>query len=285
MPGLGGRLAPSGMESGEAIHCRRVHGTALHREWSVSPPVAADPERPSREAPIVAMAERTRKFPARLDAPPGSTSADGSGPAGAALEQRSADLEGKHEKHAVAASLGVRVRNQRKQLGLTLDEFAARSGVSRAMISKVERSEKSPTLSVLVRLAAGLNLTLSSLLGSQPDKSEVSIIRMKDRVIFRDPESGFERHALSQIDADNGVEILMHRIPAGQSSGVLPVYSIPTEKYVIVQEGELVVHLNDQDRLLGPGDTIHFEITTPYTFSNPGKMDCTYYVMLVRRPK
>ncbi|MEP9350783.1 XRE family transcriptional regulator [Xanthobacter sp. KR7-225] len=223
------------------------------------------------------MDERTRKTSSQPAGAPPPTAAD--------TRRSGARSEGKQDKDAVAANLGVRVRNQRKQLGLTLDEFAARSGVSRAMISKVERSEKSPTLSVLVRLAAGLNLTLSSLLGSQPEKSEVSIIRAKNRVIFRDPESGFERHALSQIDADNGVEILMHRIPVGQSSGVLPVYSTPTEKYVIVQEGELIVHLNDQDRLLGPGDTIHFEITAPYTFSNPGKKDCTYYVMLVRRPK
>jgi transcriptional regulator with XRE-family HTH domain len=179
------------------------------------------------------------------------------------------------EGQEVINGTALRVRNMRKQLGLTLEDLA--------VISKVERSEKSPTLSVLVRIAKGLNMTLSSLLGAEPDKSEISMIRAESRTTFRDPESGFERELLSLAQSGNGLEIVLHRIPASSSSGLLPAYAVPTEKYIILQEGKLVVHVNGHDYVMNMGDTMHFEVKTPYSFSNPGQTTCVYYVVLVRR--
>src|SRR3712207_9229504 len=59
--------------------------------------------------------------------------------------------------------LGGRVRELRRRRGLTLEDLAGLSGVSRAMISKLERGEKNPTLVVAARLAEGLGVTLSRL--------------------------------------------------------------------------------------------------------------------------
>ena len=53
----------------------------------------------------------------------------------------------------------------RREKGLTLEELAERSGVSRAMLSKIERGEKNPTLIVAAKLAEGLGVSLSRLLG------------------------------------------------------------------------------------------------------------------------
>ena len=187
------------------------------------------------------------------------------------------------EGREITSGVGQRVRNERKRQALTLEALAERSKVSRAMISKVERSEKSPTLTVLVRISKGLNVTLSSLLGAEPDHAEISITRAGERTLFRDPESGFERELLSLDDSGSGLEILLHRIPARQSTGVLPVYAVPTDKYIVVQEGQLVVHLDDQDYRLSKGDTMHFSVRSPYSFSNLSRKTCVYYVVLVRK--
>ena len=196
---------------------------------------------------------------------------------------RKREAHHRDEGQQIVAGIALRIRNFRKQQGLTLEELAERSKVSRAMISKVERSEKSPTLSVLVRIAKGLNITLSDLLGAEPDPAGVSIHRAKDRTKFKDPESGFERELLSLAESSKGLEIVLHRIPPGRSSGTLPTYAVPTEKYIIVQEGDLVVHLNRQNYEIAAGDTMHFEVKGPYSFSNPGQKTCVYYVVLVRR--
>lgn len=178
--------------------------------------------------------------------------------------------------------LGTRVKTLRRERKLTLEALSTRSGVSRAMLSKVERAEKSPTLSIVVRIARGLGINLSDLLGAKPDQSEVSIIRAADRLVFNDPQSGLQREMLSPLHTNNGIEILMHRIPPGKSSGVLPAYAVPTEKYVMVQEGELTLNIGGKSYVVGEDDTIHFAIKSSYSFENHGSVPVSYYVVLVR---
>src|SRR4051812_21714336 len=92
--------------------------------------------------------------------------------------------------------LGVRMKDLRRERGLTLEELAEYSGVSRAMISKVERGEKNPTLVVAAKVAEGLGVTLSELLGVE-ERREVVVVPRERRMIMRDPETGFERQLLS----------------------------------------------------------------------------------------
>ena len=93
---------------------------------------------------------------------------------------------------ASSGRLGGRVKRLRRRRGLTLEELAGLSGVSRAMISKLERGEKNPTLVVAAKLAAGLGVTLSHLAGME-ERREVFVVPRERRMVMRDPETGFER--------------------------------------------------------------------------------------------
>ena len=184
---------------------------------------------------------------------------------------------------AIIVEVGSRVKRLRTQAGLTLEEFAAQSGVSRAMLSKVERGEKSPTLAIIVRIAKGLNVSMSTLMGAEPDAAQVSVIRRASRLAFKDPESGFERHNLSPTHLDNDLEFLLHRIPPGESSGELPPYKVPTEKYLVVHEGQLTVQTGEANYVLEAGDSFYFDVRDPYRFVNAGKTPCSYYLVIRRR--
>src|ERR671916_3420734 len=94
-----------------------------------------------------------------------------------------------------SGELGAWVRGLRRERGLTLEELAERSGVSRAMISKVERGEKNPTLVVAAKLAEGLGITLSQLAGME-ERREIIVVPRERRMVMRDPEKGFERQLL-----------------------------------------------------------------------------------------
>lgn len=166
---------------------------------------------------------------------------------------------------------------------MTLDQLATKSGVSRAMLSKIERREKSPTLSLVSRIGRGLNMTLSELLGVMPDTATIAVTPKAKRVVFVDSETGFERHLLSPTHVDNGVELLMHRIPAGSSSGELPPYTTPTEKYLVVQDGSLTVQIGHARYILESGDAMYFEVKEPYSFINEGSKACSYYLTIVRK--
>ena len=95
-----------------------------------------------------------------------------------------------------SGALGERVRKLRRGRGLTLEALAERSGVSRAMISKVERGEKNPTLVVAAKVAEGLGVSLSQLVGVE-ERREVILVPRDRRMVMRDPETSFERQLLS----------------------------------------------------------------------------------------
>src|SRR5918998_4478443 len=88
--------------------------------------------------------------------------------------------------------LGARVKELRRRRGLTLEDLAERAGVSRAMISKVERGEKNPTLVVAAKVAEGLGVTIAELLGVK-ERREVVVISREGGVTMRDPGRGVER--------------------------------------------------------------------------------------------
>ena len=185
---------------------------------------------------------------------------------------------------AISAELGLRIKTLRTDAHLTLEDMSQRSSVSRAMLSKVERGEKSPTLPVIVRIAGGLGLPLSALLGAEPDLADVAVIRASERLAFRDPETGFERWVLSPAHLDNGVEFVLHRIPPGRSTGVLPPYAVPTEKYLAVSAGQLTVYVDNKPHVLKAGDSMYFEVKSPYRFVNDdGHVACVYYMTIVRK--
>jgi transcriptional regulator with XRE-family HTH domain len=75
--------------------------------------------------------------------------------------------------------------------GWSLTDLAQRSGVSRAMINKVERGEASPTASLLGRLSGAFGLTLSALLARTETTYAGRIVRAKDQLLWTDPASGY----------------------------------------------------------------------------------------------
>jgi transcriptional regulator with XRE-family HTH domain len=203
-----------------------------------------------------------------------------------AAKGRSAEQNGKAgrvSESSIVMEVGARLKRLRTQAGLTLEEFAARSGVSRAMLSKVERGEKSPTLAVIARIGQGLNVSMSTLMGAEPDPAQVAVIRAPNRLTFKDPETGFERHTLSPTHVDSGIEFLLHRIPPGKSSGELPAYASPTEKYLVVHSGQLTVQIGKVCHVLEAGDSFFFDVREPYSFINAGKTPCAYYLVIARR--
>ena len=93
----------------------------------------------------------------------------------------------------VALRIAEAVRAQRRRRGWSLDELAARSGVSRAMISKIERKASTPTAVLLARLADALGVSLNALM-FDPDTTAnhaSTTSTVNDQALWRDPASGY----------------------------------------------------------------------------------------------
>src|SRR5687768_13927267 len=174
--------------------------------------------------------------------------------------------------------LGGRVRELRRRRSLTLEELAERSGVSRAMISKLERGEKNPTLVVAAKVAEGLGVSLSRLLGIEERRSVVVVPR-EARMVMRDPETGFERQLLSP--RVGGLEFIRNVVPEGSTSGEFPPHRRGVEEYVVVQKGRLRVVLGEEEHVLEEGDAAYFEADVAHRFDNAGEGECSYYLVIV----
>ena len=184
---------------------------------------------------------------------------------------------------AVASGrLGGRVRELRRRRGLTLEELAERSGVSRAMISKLERGEKNPTLVVAARLAEGLGVTLSQLAGME-ERREVVVVPRQRRMVMRDPETGFERQLLSPNFVGRGVEFIRNEIPENSTSGEFPPHRNGVEEHIVVERGTLRAILAGEEYLLAEGDALYFEADVPHRFDNAGEGTCSYYLVISSR--
>lgn len=178
---------------------------------------------------------------------------------------------------------GARVRFLREQARITLEQLSGESGVSRAMLSKVERGEKSPTIGVAKRIAQSLSTSLSYLMGGEADRQAVAVVRCAERLVFRDKKTGFERHLLSPPIAGATVEVLQHYIPPGISTGVLPALTSGAEKHVVVERGTLSVIVAGEPVELDEGDTLYFEADVEHAFENRTHVPCRYYLVISRR--
>jgi transcriptional regulator with XRE-family HTH domain len=175
--------------------------------------------------------------------------------------------------------LGQRIRALRRERGLTLEVLAGRSGVSRAMISKLERGEKNPTLVVAAKVAEGLGVSLSQLVGVE-ERREVVVVPRERRMVVRDPETGFERQLLSPSFGGRGIEFIKNVVPGGSSSGEFPPHRRGVEEYVVVERGRLMAILGGEEYLLEEGDALYFEADVPHRFDNAGEEVCSYYLVI-----
>jgi transcriptional regulator with XRE-family HTH domain len=185
-------------------------------------------------------------------------------------------------EEVASGRLGGRVRGLRRERGLTLDLLAERSGVSRAMISKLERGEKNPTLVVAAKVAEGLGVRLSQLVGVE-ERREVVVVPRGRRMVVRDPETGFERQLLSPSFGGRGIEFIKNVVPEDSTSGEFPPHRRGVEEYVVVERGRLRAFLGGEDYLLEEGDALYFEADVSHRFDNAGTGECSYYLVIASR--
>jgi transcriptional regulator with XRE-family HTH domain len=177
-----------------------------------------------------------------------------------------------------------RVRELRAEQGLSLEALAGKSGVSRSMISLIERGESSPTAVVLEKLAGGLGVMLASLFGASPTEPQATrspVARREEQPLWRDPASGYLRRNVSPPGAPQPVQIVEVQFPpdglvAFENAGRdMRVY-----QQVWVLEGAIDVTLGEERHTLRQGDCLAMQLDRPSMFHNPTRKSARYAVVI-----
>ena len=180
---------------------------------------------------------------------------------------------------ALDGRIAQRLRRERQRLDLSLEELSARSGVSRAMISKVERGEASPTAALLGRLCAGLGLSLAQLFADESQPPD-PLSRRAAQVTWRDPETGYLRRDVSPPGLGR-FEIVDVTFPPGARVVFENAWSVrPIDQQVWVLDGVLELTLGDARHRLETGDCLHMRLDRPIAYHNPTGRPVRYAVVL-----
>lgn len=184
-------------------------------------------------------------------------------------------------KPGIKDRIAARVRELRNRQGLSLEALADASGVSRSMISLVERGESSPTAVVLEKLATGLGVSLATLFET-PAAPPHPLSRQADQVEWRDPASGYRRRNVSPDGFPSPIQIVEVNFPAGARVAYeTAARSGVTHQQVWVLQGMIEVVLGEERFELGTGDCLAMVLDRPITYHNPTSKSARYCVVIV----
>jgi transcriptional regulator with XRE-family HTH domain len=180
------------------------------------------------------------------------------------------------------AGLAGRIRAEREARGWSLADLAQRSGVSRAMISRIERAETSPTAVLLSRLAGAFAMTLSALLARAEADAEghARLMRVEDQPSWQDPATGYVRRTLSppgmtpelvRVELPPGARV---EFPALAHSGI-------AGQCVWMLSGTLDFLEGPSRHRLQAGDCLALADPTACVFANPSVQEPAIYLVAV----
>ena len=176
--------------------------------------------------------------------------------------------------------IAQRVRDLRAASGLSLDALATHCGISRSMISLIERGESSPTAVLLEKLASGLGVPLAALFDA-PQPSASPVARAADQPSWRDPHSGYVRRNVSPSGVGSQIQIVEVMFPAKARVSYETGPREPVmHQQVWVIEGGIEITVGDERHRLGAGDCLAMVLDKPITFRNPHKVAARYAVVL-----
>jgi transcriptional regulator with XRE-family HTH domain len=184
--------------------------------------------------------------------------------------------------------LADRVRELRAGRGLSLEALASKSGVSRSMISLIERGESSPTAVVLEKLAAGLGVMLASLFEAPAAGARAPggpVARRADQPQWQDPASGYLRRNISPPGVLQPVQIVEVQFPpGGRVAFETGARDGRVHQQVWVLEGTIDVTLGAERYRLREGDCLAMQLDRPTMFHNPTRKPTRYAVVIASEP-
>jgi transcriptional regulator with XRE-family HTH domain len=158
--------------------------------------------------------------------------------------------------------VGARVRSLRRERGLTIEQLAAATGLTKGFISQLERDRTAPSLSSIARICDALGVRLSTIFEREPAPA---LVRRDERTEVDTPHT--LSFLLSSRDEPRFQAIESEVAPGGGAGDELT--SLPGEmEFVYVLEGSLELQVGDEKHVLDQGDAITYPLSKPHTWRN-----------------
>lgn len=170
-------------------------------------------------------------------------------------------------------AVGEKLQALRQARKLSLDELSRRAGVSKSMLSQIERNQSNPTVAVLWRLANALGVELADFLATgreQPNAPAIMLMTDYATPVIRSPDRKCELKILAPIEQAGRVEWYKLSIEPG---GVLAseAHESGSREHLTVFSGHMMVRSADAEQKVGPGETARYRVDVQHAIANTGK--------------
>ena len=176
--------------------------------------------------------------------------------------------------------LGHRVKHLRSLHRWSLEALANASGVSRSMLSQIEREKANPTVAVALRIARALNLSLGDLLEAPAAASSITVIRAQDQTYQYRSDKDCQIRTLSPLNLEKDVEIYEIRFQVGGALRSAPHFE-RTREFITVQKGRIRVESAEDSEDLNPGDSASYRADVPHAIINGGRGDAVVFLIVI----
>jgi transcriptional regulator with XRE-family HTH domain len=178
--------------------------------------------------------------------------------------------------------LGARVKQLRAERGWSLEALANASGVSRSMLSQIEREQANPTLAVTQRIARAFTMSLGDLVETPGVTSSVTVIRADDRAYHYRSDKNCRIRTLSPLNLEKDVEFYEVQLQAGGALRSAPHFA-GTREFLTVESGQVRVESGADTEDLKPGDSASYRADVPHAIVNTGKTVATIFLVDIYR--
>lgn len=167
--------------------------------------------------------------------------------------------------------VGASLQSLRQSQGLSLDDLSRKAGVSKSMLSQIERNQTNPTVAVVWRLANALGVTVAELLaGNRPATPLLTVLAAHAMPTFRSPDGRCELRILAPLELAGQVEWYELNFQPG---GVLESqpHEPGTREHLTVFSGSLDVESAGEGATVRAGETARYAVDVVHSIRNPGK--------------
>jgi len=188
----------------------------------------------------------------------------------------------KEPAETISRQFGGLIKQHRAARNWSLEALATASGVSRSMLSQIERNQANPTLAVTLRIANAFDLGLAELLGMPSAASSITAIRAQDRTFHYRSDRDCRIRTLSPLNLEKDVELYEVQLEAGGALGSTPHFD-GTREFLNVQQGSVRVESGVDSEVLRKGDSATYRADVPHAIVNVGKGRAVVFLVDIYR--
>jgi transcriptional regulator with XRE-family HTH domain len=178
-------------------------------------------------------------------------------------------------------AIGEKIRSLRLKKKMGLVELGRHTGLSPALLSKIERGRLFPTLPTLLRIALVFSVDLEFFFAGAREKPVVAVVRKGERILLPervDGDSAYRFESLDYAVAERRFNSYYAEfLPVSRAA--IQLHDHPGVEFVYVLQGTLSVHIGGEEHALGAGDSMYFDSSVPHGYVRGGGRTCSAIVV------